>query len=151
MAYTKTNWVNGTTPLSSDNMNKIEQGIYDAHDALIGIISITKKTMESAEAVTVAAGDYGTVKFKPGDNCFGNGYYIIPAEINLVDSSTTQDAEVTIAGIWHTTPHQVSEGGGTTTMVHGSMDVTVFNGTENSITIGTGSRMIAYVFHDPSN
>ena len=34
MAYTKTNWVNGETALSADNMNKIEQGIYDAHEGL---------------------------------------------------------------------------------------------------------------------
>ena len=35
MAYIKTNWVNGdvseTTPLSADNLNKMEQGIYDAN------------------------------------------------------------------------------------------------------------------------
>ena len=29
MAYEKTNWVNGVTPLNASNMNKIEQGIYD--------------------------------------------------------------------------------------------------------------------------
>ena len=31
MAYTKTTWVNNTTPaISADNLNKMEQGIYDA-------------------------------------------------------------------------------------------------------------------------
>ena len=29
MAYTKTNWVDNTTPIDKDNLNKIEQGIYD--------------------------------------------------------------------------------------------------------------------------
>lgn len=28
MAYTKTTWVNGTTPVNATNMNKIEDGIY---------------------------------------------------------------------------------------------------------------------------
>jgi hypothetical protein len=30
VAYTKTNWINGVTPLNATNLNKIEQGIYDA-------------------------------------------------------------------------------------------------------------------------
>lgn len=35
MAYTKTTWVNGTTPaVNATNLNKIEQGIADAHDML---------------------------------------------------------------------------------------------------------------------
>lgn len=29
MAYTKTQWVDNTTPIDKDNLNKIEQGIYD--------------------------------------------------------------------------------------------------------------------------
>jgi len=33
MAYTKTNWQDNVTPLSAQNMNKIEQGIADAHTA----------------------------------------------------------------------------------------------------------------------
>jgi len=32
MAYTKTTWINDTSPaISAENLNKIEQGIYDAH------------------------------------------------------------------------------------------------------------------------
>ena len=34
MAYTKTNWVNNTTPLNATNMNKIEEGIA-ANDAAL--------------------------------------------------------------------------------------------------------------------
>lgn len=34
MAYTPTDWQNGETSLSARNMNHIEQGIKDAHDAL---------------------------------------------------------------------------------------------------------------------
>lgn len=30
MAYEKTNWVNGETPISAENLNKMEQGIEDA-------------------------------------------------------------------------------------------------------------------------
>ncbi|NOK15283.1 hypothetical protein, partial [Corallococcus exercitus] len=31
MAYSKTNWQDNVTPLSAANLNKIEQGIADAH------------------------------------------------------------------------------------------------------------------------
>ena len=35
MAYTKTTWVNGSAPpLSAENLNKIEDGIYNAHAEL---------------------------------------------------------------------------------------------------------------------
>ena len=37
MAYTKTTWITGSTPLSANNMNKIETGIKDAHDLLAAI------------------------------------------------------------------------------------------------------------------
>jgi|LSQX01.1.fsa_nt_gb hypothetical protein len=32
MAYQKTNWVNNQTPLNENNLNKLEQGVKDAHD-----------------------------------------------------------------------------------------------------------------------
>ena len=32
MAYEKTNWVNDQTPLNQVNLNKIEEGVKDAHD-----------------------------------------------------------------------------------------------------------------------
>ena len=35
MAYTKTTWNNNQPPaIDADNLNKIEQGIYDAHDEI---------------------------------------------------------------------------------------------------------------------
>lgn len=37
MAYTKINWQNGVTPLNATNLNKMDQGIYDAHQ-LINLI-----------------------------------------------------------------------------------------------------------------
>lgn len=32
--YTKIGWENGVTPLNATNLNKMDQGIYDAHEAL---------------------------------------------------------------------------------------------------------------------
>lgn len=46
MAYTKTAWANGTTPaINADNLNKIEQGIYDA----VSISSKTENSMQQNE------------------------------------------------------------------------------------------------------
>ena len=49
MAYTKTTWNNNAPPaINADNLNKIEQGIYDAHIIemlLCGAIPDTKQTI----------------------------------------------------------------------------------------------------------
>lgn len=42
MSYTKTTWTNGATALSADNMNHIEGGIKDAHDALDNVYTKTE-------------------------------------------------------------------------------------------------------------
>lgn len=54
MAYTKTNWQdlpNTTTPINATNLNKMEQGIYDANDKnviTIGLNADTSTTSTSA-------------------------------------------------------------------------------------------------------
>lgn len=50
MAYVKTNWVNGQTPINDTNLNKIEQGIYDA--------TITPKTTKTLSDSDVYACNY---------------------------------------------------------------------------------------------
>lgn len=40
MAYNKTNWKNGETPLNADNMNHIEEGIFSATEAIDGLTAI---------------------------------------------------------------------------------------------------------------
>lgn len=39
MSYTKTEWQNNATALSADNMDHIEQGLFDAHQVLDGIMN----------------------------------------------------------------------------------------------------------------
>ena len=50
MAYTKTNWENNVTPINDDNLNKIEEGIYENSlkidemgDGVIKLLSITEE------------------------------------------------------------------------------------------------------------
>jgi hypothetical protein len=59
MAYTKTNWRNGEVALSDTNMNHMEQGIYDAHEA----ISTLQATLETVINERVLAGKpIGTIE-----------------------------------------------------------------------------------------
>ena len=43
MAYTKKTWVKGSTPLSAENFNHMEQGIADAHTEIAAGIPIFKR------------------------------------------------------------------------------------------------------------
>ena len=43
MAYTKKTWVKGSTPLSAENFNHMEQGIADAHTEITQLNSDTAK------------------------------------------------------------------------------------------------------------
>jgi|GEM_PF-2272700 len=56
MAYVKTNWVANETPISPGNMNKIEQGIYDAQEAaaVAAIGGSQALTDHEAESATTA-------------------------------------------------------------------------------------------------
>ena len=47
MAYTKTNWVNGTTPINATNLNHIEDGIFNIYNDLFPIGSIVIKADNS--------------------------------------------------------------------------------------------------------
>lgn len=59
MAYTKINWRNGEVALSDTNMNHMEQGIYDAHEA----ISTLQATLETVINERVLAGKpIGTIE-----------------------------------------------------------------------------------------
>jgi hypothetical protein len=49
MAYTKTNWQDNVTPVSATNLNRIEQGIYDAHAYIDEDVSKFKCSVISAD------------------------------------------------------------------------------------------------------
>jgi hypothetical protein len=62
MAYTKTTWVNDTTPaINATNLNKIEQGIYDAHTNLITIVTGTYPVLTTDETVVCNSSSAFTV------------------------------------------------------------------------------------------
>ena len=71
MAYTKTNWINGVTPISADNLNNIENGIEENENDItenVNVINNLKGTVLwtnpkptnefAAQDVTLNSGDY---------------------------------------------------------------------------------------------
>jgi hypothetical protein len=58
MAYTKTTWVNGQTPINETNLNHIEQGIYDNDQAISGINVPEVKTSNTTSDTDVYSCNY---------------------------------------------------------------------------------------------
>lgn len=80
MAYTKKTWVKGSTPLSAENFNHMEQGIADAHTEITQLNSDTKNAF-----VTQYVELTGT-----GNNYFylnrKQGYRLASAILHVYDS-----------------------------------------------------------------
>lgn len=70
MAYTKTNWVNGYTPLNASNMNKIEEGIYK-NDTFLSSLDIRVNTLEGS----IGQGGIGSVVVNGNGNALNNVSY----------------------------------------------------------------------------
>lgn len=70
MAYTKTNWVNGYTPLNASNMNKIEEGIYN-NDTFLYSLDIRVNTLEGS----IGQGGIGSVVVNGNGNALTNVSY----------------------------------------------------------------------------
>lgn len=100
MAYTKTTWITGSTPLSATNMNHIEQGIKDAHDMIAAITetifpvgSYYETSNSSFNPNGVFAGTWILEKAGQVHVSAGSGYPIAGALTNTSDGGN-KDAVV---------------------------------------------------------
>ena len=57
MAYTKKTWVKGSTPLSAENFNHMEQGIDDAHSSIAQLNSDLKNSFVTNYAELTGTGN----------------------------------------------------------------------------------------------
>ncbi len=57
MAYTKTNWVSGETPLSASNMNHIEDGIDDLNTTMDKFLHVEQYSQVTTVNYPIAPGD----------------------------------------------------------------------------------------------
>ena len=68
MAYEKRTWVSGTTPLSAENMNHMEEGIAAANEGVDKLnTDLTRKVIIENITVTIGANtNYSYVPYKTG-------------------------------------------------------------------------------------
>lgn len=135
MSYTKTNWVDGVTPLSANNFNKMEQGIYDASEKLENfnnkthVVITTSQTYTLPDDVTTfdlflvgggggASGNYGA----------GGGYTTTQKNIAV---SGMRDLNIVI-GAGGTYDWSNPTDGGNTTVTHNSIAYTSNGGKSSS-------------------
>ena len=68
MAYTKKTWVKGSTPLSAENFNHMEQGIADAHTEITQLNSDTKSIIQFLGNMTTPNNSEGIIHVNWPDN-----------------------------------------------------------------------------------
>ena len=94
MSYTKTQWVNNTTPINDTNLNKIEQGIYD-NSLVVDAVNNTVKPSESAlaNATEITEGQMTNVigiadiEIKGQTSQDGTPTPSAPVDVNIVSGS----------------------------------------------------------------
>lgn len=94
MSYTKTNWVNNTTPINETNLNKIEQGIYDNSlvvDAVTNTLNPTDtetyKTAELTEGQITDVIGVNDIIIKGQTEQDGTPTPSAPVDVNVVSGS----------------------------------------------------------------
>ena len=102
MAYTKTQWVNNTTPINDTNLNKIEQGIYDNSlvvDAVTNTLNPTDtetyKTAELTEGQITDVIGVNDIIIKGDTSQDGTPTPSAPVDVNVVSGNNvvyTSDA-----------------------------------------------------------
>ena len=100
MAYTKTQWVNNTTPINDTNLNKIEQGIYDNSlvvDAITNTLNPTDtetyKTAELTEGQITDVIGVNDILIKGQTSQDGTPTPSAPVDINVVSGSNVIDIQ----------------------------------------------------------
>lgn len=94
MSYTKTTWVNNTTPINDTNLNKIEQGIYDnslvvdaVTDTLNPTDTETYKTAELTEGQITDVIAVNDIVIKGQTEQDGTPTPSAPVDVNIVSGS----------------------------------------------------------------
>ena len=130
MAYTRTNWVSGETPLSASNFNNIEDGIEELNSKIGNVISVADTTT----SVPTGGGDstvLQTVTLQPGK-------YIFIAMVSFVSNSSGMRGASISTSSSVQLPYYVSvsaSNGGST-----SMQVTRFIDASSSVTLRVVAR-----------
>lgn len=128
MAYEKTTWIEGITPLSPNNMNKIEQGIYDAHQEKAPLAS---PALTGTPTAPTADADTNTTQLATTAFVVGQAGASTPA----MDGTGTVGTSKKYARQDHVHPTDTSRGAatdltthtGNTTTAHGAVSTATAN------------------------
>lgn len=71
MAYTKTEWVSGETPLSATNMNNIENGIKNLESNVNSLLTVTSVTLSNQNIPVGQSKSFSTTISKTGYTAIG--------------------------------------------------------------------------------
>lgn len=85
MAYTRTTWVSGETPLSASNLNNIEDGIEELNTGILDVVRVMtfSKTNFQINANSYA---YASIPYTPQEG-FGNPI-VVNVQINSIDTTS---------------------------------------------------------------
>ena len=75
MAYTKKTWVKGSTPLSAENFNHMEQGIADAHTEITQLNSDLNNRIEFTITSIDSKYAFTGNSYKHNGKVYINGYF----------------------------------------------------------------------------
>jgi hypothetical protein len=159
MAYTKTVWVNGGTPaISETNLNKIETGIKDAHDAIDNIVVDTDSTTNNSNLTGVTLTQALNNTLRDDEVKIGNAVISGDAGINNIAIGKTATIEGSATNDNIVIGSNATTVSGTGTVVIGknaeegvgNINVVMGNGakagtgliaaTNNSVCLGTNAR-----------
>lgn len=117
MSYTKTNWSNNTAPyINADNLNKIEQGIYDNDQKITGTDNV------------LGYDEYdNTSTYEVGDYCiYNNKLYVCNTAIATAEEfNSAHWTETSVDGIINGVKNNIET-------IQNSLDVTNGSGNANS-------------------
>lgn len=86
MAYTKTNWVNGVTPINAANLNNIESGLESAHNLIEGVNNKTRQDINFIGQNPLSTLEEDTVAFWHSK---GSGIFELYGSGNITDQPTS--------------------------------------------------------------
>ncbi len=108
MAYTRTDWVSGETPLSADNLNNIEDGIEELNSKSVSMVVLSKiasdpdislstsmkivscpNLMRVSDSNTFGQTSDGGVRIK------ASGTFLILAFVNVSSANASDDVRIT--------------------------------------------------------
>lgn len=127
MAYTKTNWVNGQTPINATNLNKIENGIAANDTAINNLTNVSFCQMHTNFTLKDFSASDGSTEVEGWEEPVNIGDYVADTNNNRIIIKNTTFVEV---------------GGYTAGCGNGSVEYSLKESSEETSLLGNGGWLI---------